>query len=163
MENNLSKAEFDALKALFRNKELMNQKADKGNTVVLLNKKDYISKMKLILADISKFKKMQIIDSKVRNCLIQTENKMVELLKKLKEKQDISDKVYNELYSKNLKKSMKFLIRSIMNYTVQAKVQVFSAAFGKIHKSIVDGVLPFHPTLSAIGTLLINSQNVLYH
>ena len=98
MENNLSKAEFDALKALIRNKELMNQKADKGNTVVLLNKKDYISKMKLILADISKFKKMQIIDSKVRNRLIQTENKMIELLKKLKEKQEISNKVYNELY-----------------------------------------------------------------
>ena len=58
MENNLSKAGFDALKSLIRNKELIIQKADKDNTVVLLNRKDYISKMKLILADTSKFKKI---------------------------------------------------------------------------------------------------------
>ena len=44
MENNLPKAEFDALKSLFKNKELIIQKVDKGNTVVLLNRKDYISK-----------------------------------------------------------------------------------------------------------------------
>ena len=55
MENNLPKAEFDALKSLIRNKELIILKADKDNTVVLLNRKDYISKMKLILADTSKF------------------------------------------------------------------------------------------------------------
>ena len=55
MENNLPKAEFDALKSLIRNKELIILKADKDNTVVLLNRKDYISKVKLILADNSKF------------------------------------------------------------------------------------------------------------
>ena len=43
MEKNLPKAEFDALQFLIRNKELIIQKADKGNTVVLLSKKDYIS------------------------------------------------------------------------------------------------------------------------
>ena len=74
------------------------QKADKGNTVVLLNRKDYISKMKLILADTSTFKKIQIDDSKVLNHLIHMENKIAQLLKRLKEKQEISDKVYNELY-----------------------------------------------------------------
>ena len=46
MEENLPKAEFDALKFLIRNKELIIQQADQGNTAVLLNKKDYISKMK---------------------------------------------------------------------------------------------------------------------
>ena len=55
MKNNSRKAEFGALKSLIRNTELIIQKDDKGNTVVLLNKKDYISKMKLILADTSKF------------------------------------------------------------------------------------------------------------
>ena len=35
---------------------------------------------------------------KVLNHLIHMENKIVELLKRLKEKQEISDKVYNELY-----------------------------------------------------------------
>ena len=57
MKNNLPKAEFDALKSLIRNKELIIQKANKGNTVVLLNRKDYISKMKLILDDTSNLRK----------------------------------------------------------------------------------------------------------
>ena len=98
MENNLRKAEFDVLKSLIRNKEPIIQKADKDNTVVLLNRKDYICKMKLILADTSKFKKIQIDDSKVLNHLIHMENEIVKLLKKLKEEQEISDKVYNESY-----------------------------------------------------------------
>ena len=88
VENNLRKAEFDTLKSLMRNKELIIQKADMGNTVVLLNRKDYISKMKLIFADTLKFKKTQIDGSKVLNHLIQMENNIVELLTKLKEKKN---------------------------------------------------------------------------
>ena len=88
VENNLRKAEFDTLKSLMRNKELTIQKADMGNTVVLLNRKDYISKMKLIFADTLKFKKTQIDGSKVLNHLIQMENNIVELLTKLKEKKN---------------------------------------------------------------------------
>ena len=57
MENDLPKADFDALKSLIRNKELIIQKTDRDNTVVLLNKKDYISKMKVILADTQKLRK----------------------------------------------------------------------------------------------------------
>lgn len=83
VENNLRKAEFDTLKSLMRNKELTIQKADMGNTVVLLNRKDYISKMKLIFADTLKFKKTQIDGSKVLNHLIQMENNIVELLIKI--------------------------------------------------------------------------------
>ena len=41
--------------------------------------------MKLVLADTSKFSKIQIDDSKVLNHLIHIENKIVELLKRLEE------------------------------------------------------------------------------
>ena len=58
MENNLPKAEFHALKSLIRNKEPISQRADKDNTVVILNKKDYISKMTLILVNTPKCKKI---------------------------------------------------------------------------------------------------------
>ena len=124
MENNLPKAEFHALQSLIRNKELIIQKVDKGNKVVLLNRKDYISKMKLILADSSKFKKIQIDDSKVLNHLIHKENKIDELLKKLKEKQEISNKVYKELCPAGFRPGLLYPLC-------------------KIHKSIVDGVPTF--------------------
>ena len=39
-ENNLPKEEFDALKILLKNKDIIVQKTDKGNTVVILNRED---------------------------------------------------------------------------------------------------------------------------
>ena len=86
MENNLPKAQFDYLRSLIRNKEMIVQKVDKGNTVVLLNRKDYISKMKLILADTSKFKNIQIGNSKVLNHLIHMEKKNCSTSQKTKKK-----------------------------------------------------------------------------
>ena len=38
-EKNLPEAEFDALRILLKNKDIIVQKADKGNTVAILNKK----------------------------------------------------------------------------------------------------------------------------
>ena len=110
MENNLPKAEFDALKSLIRNKELIIQIAEEGNTVALLNRKNYISKMKLIFVDTSKFKKIQIDGSKVLNRLIYLVNEIIQLLKRLKEEQE-------------------FLIKSVMNYTLQVQKQVFHMVF----------------------------------
>ena len=83
MKNNLPKAEFDALKFLIRNKEFIIQKAGKINTVLFLNRKDYLSKIKLNLVDTSKLKKIQTDYSKVLHHLILRENKIVKLLKKL--------------------------------------------------------------------------------
>ena len=50
-EKNLPKEEFDALKILLKNKDIIVQKAEKGNAVVILNRKEYVCKMKIILND----------------------------------------------------------------------------------------------------------------
>ena len=65
---NLPKTEFDALKILLKNKDIV-QKVDKGNTVVILNRKDYVCKMKNILNDSSKFHKVHIDHYKILNHL----------------------------------------------------------------------------------------------
>ena len=65
VEHNLPKAEFDAFDSLIRNKELIIQKGDKDNPVVLVNRRDYICKMKLILANTLKFTKIQSDDHKL--------------------------------------------------------------------------------------------------
>ena len=57
-EKNLPNAELDALKILLKNKDVIVQKADKGNAVVILNRKDYVCKMKNIRNDSSKFYKV---------------------------------------------------------------------------------------------------------
>ena len=77
----LPKAEFEALKILLKNKDIVVQKADKGNTVVILNRKDYVCKMKNILNDSSKFHKGYIDHDKILNHLIHMENRVTDVAK----------------------------------------------------------------------------------
>ena len=53
-ENNLSAEEINSLKALMRNKDII-QKADKGNTVVITDKEKYIECVKRAISDSNKF------------------------------------------------------------------------------------------------------------
>ena len=55
-EKNLPDEEIKALKNLTENKDLVIQKADKGNGIVILNKNDYILRLTRILDNTSKFK-----------------------------------------------------------------------------------------------------------
>ena len=57
---NLTPSEFKALKRLSRNKSMPIQKADKGNTVVILDNSSYISAIEEILNDNSMFPKLDI-------------------------------------------------------------------------------------------------------
>ena len=46
-ENNLSSEELSSLKTLMRNKNIVIQKVDKGNTVVIMDKEKYIQGVKM--------------------------------------------------------------------------------------------------------------------
>ena len=48
---NMSKQEFTALQNLSKNKDLIIQKSDKGNSVVIVQRQDYLEKMNEILSD----------------------------------------------------------------------------------------------------------------
>ena len=133
IDKNLSKEEHFALKNLVKNKDLIIHEADKGNTVVVLNKNDYNLKMKKILRDASKFQTLTIDKNKVLNHIVNMENRITEVLKKLKEKQQISEKKYKDLHPVGSRPGILY-------------------GRAKIHKPIEDGVPPFHPILSDIGT-----------
>ena len=51
LNKNLPDAEKKSLKNLIENKDLVVEKADKGNTIVILNKNDYILRFNQILED----------------------------------------------------------------------------------------------------------------
>ena len=51
LNKNLPDAEKKSLKNLIENKDLVVEKADKGNTIVILNKNDYILRFNRILED----------------------------------------------------------------------------------------------------------------
>ena len=56
---NLSKEDYETFINLKNNKNIINQKADKGNSVVIIDHMSYISKMEELLSDRSKFVKIQ--------------------------------------------------------------------------------------------------------
>ena len=58
--SHLSNEEFEALKNLSANRNLIIQKADKGNSVVSVEKNVYIRHMETILDDATKFEKVKI-------------------------------------------------------------------------------------------------------
>ena len=55
MPQNLSKDEFIALQNLSKNKDLIIRKSGKGNSVVIVDRQDYIKRMDNILSDQKKF------------------------------------------------------------------------------------------------------------
>ena len=69
MRNNLSKEELKALPNLRKQKDLVIQKADKDNTVVITEKDAYINKMKEIFSDTTKFEQKIIAEDKQLNFL----------------------------------------------------------------------------------------------
>ena len=91
-DKNLSREEIKALNNFDKNKELVIQKAGKGNSIVFLNRSDHISKLSKILEDISKFKRVNIDEGKALNHLIHMEERIISLLKSLEDEGEISEK-----------------------------------------------------------------------
>ena len=81
-----------ALKGLSANNNLIIQKLDKGNSVVLLNRNDYIKQLNEMLSDSCKFKKLNVKPGKEINCLLQHEDRITNFLKKVKK--SISEQLY---------------------------------------------------------------------
>ena len=85
-----------ALKGLSADKDLIIQKLDKGNSVVLLNRKDYIKPLNENLSDSSKFQKLNIKSGREINFLLEQEDRFTNFLKKVKS--PINERLYKELY-----------------------------------------------------------------
>ena len=121
------------MKILLKNKDIIVQKADKGNTVVILNRKDYVCEMKNILNDSSKFHKVYIDHDKVLNHLIHMESRVTDVLKNLRDKNEISIEQYKDLSPSGSRPGIMY-------------------GLAKVHKIVRDGLPSFRPILSAIGT-----------
>ena len=120
-----------ALKALSSNKDIILQKADKSNSVVLVNKADYTKRMKELLSDASKFKEIIVEPGKDINLLLQHEGKLIEFLKRVKS--SFTTDLYKHLYPQGSQTGIIY-------------------GLSKIHKPLVNSFPNLRPILSAINT-----------
>ena len=109
----------------------MVQKPDKGNTVVTVNRKNYVCKMENILNDMSKSQKIYIDHGKISNHLIQMENRVTHVLKHLTNKNEISIEQYKDLNSSGSRPGIKY-------------------GSAIVRKIVTDGLPSFKPILSAM-------------
>ena len=140
---NLTDKEYDAFIQLSGNKNIIIQKADKGNTVVIVDKDVYVSKIEVLLKDTSKFRKIVFnrkhkVNQQIRYLLdleLPIKNCLDDLLK--------NDKITKENY----------------NYLKPCGSRP-GILYGlcKIHKrkENENDIPPFRPILSAIGTCTYN-------
>ena len=94
---NLTSSEFKAHKGLSKNKDIVIQKADKGSTVVILDKSSYISAIEEIINDNFKFSKLDTSASKEINHIVILEKKITSELKISKDKEIIDKSTYKSI------------------------------------------------------------------
>ena len=111
-------------------KNIVIQKADKGNTVVILGKCSYVSAIEEILNDNSRFSKLDIPAGKEINHIVNLEKRITSDLKLLKDKEFIDKSTY---------KSIK---------PVDSRPDILYGS-GKIHKETRNGLPPSRRILSA--------------
>ena len=129
--SNFSKDEFESLHKLTNVNNLVIQKTDKGNTIVILDKDSYLKSVETILKDSSELKKIPVVPDKDLNYIITSEKRVTDLLKKLKNKNTISEETYNKLRP------------------VGSKPRTLYGS-AKVHKPLINGLPPFRPILSTI-------------
>ena len=140
--SNLNEAELNALENLTKNKNLVIQKVVKGNTVVIINKNDNKTKIKNILSDSTKFKKLEFGDNKQLNFLINSEKKLKDIIKPLYQKECLTKKEYDSIYP-------------------TGSIPGILLCSAKVHKPIIENCPSFRPILSAIGTPTYNLAKFL--
>ena len=75
-KTNLRETELHTLNSLLQNKDVIIHKANKDNTIVVIDKDDYKKKMKAIIWDRSKFENLNIQGEKHLNFILNIEKRL---------------------------------------------------------------------------------------
>ena len=114
------------------NCNLVIQRADKGNSVVIVEKDVYVRHMETILSDLNKFEKVSIKKGIV-NFSINHEKNINNYLKRLEKSGSLSTEQYKKIKAVGSRPGILY-------------------GLCKVHKAITEVCPPFRPILSAIGT-----------
>ena len=142
---NISQEEHVALIELSSLDDVIIQKADKGNVVVLVNRTDYVQSMEKILSDTSKFQPLNFVkENGDLRYLLDKEFKIKNFLKTLRDNSTISDQAFAKMVPIGSSPGILY-------------------GLCKVHKKVPTGdkCPPFRPILSAIGTVSYNLAKFL--
>ena len=147
-------SDFDILKKLSKNKDLVICRPDKGKGIVLLNRNDYIQKMENILSDNSKF---TFVGSPVFSTIFRMEDKINRTLKQLKKNLIITDDIYNSLYSSGSSYSMLYGLPKV--HKTDVPLRPILAAYNSPNFAIAKYLVPILSNLTSNQYTLTNSSS----
>ena len=136
------KEELTALTNLSKNKDIVIQKSDKGNSVVIVDKDTYIKRMENLLSDQRKFEKVTLKNDAFLNFVVKQEKRIDTIFKNLVD-------------SNSMSKEMRKFVKPVGTRP--------GIMYGncKVDKQQVDGCPPFGLILSALQTPTYNRAKVL--
>ena len=137
-KQNLSKEELAALTNLSKNKDIVIQKSDKGNSVVIVDRDTYIKRMENVLSDQRKLEKVTLKNDAFLNFVVNQEK--------------LIDNIFKKLVDSN---SMRKFVKP-----AGTRPGIMYGNF-KVHKQQVDGCPPFRPILSVLQTPTYNLAKFL--
>ena len=145
---NLDSDEYEAFLGLAGNDNIIIQKADKGNTVVIVDKSSYVQRMEDLLSDTSKFQKISFnpkhkVNKELRH-IIDMEDAIKKCLDDLLEHKYLSEEDYKKMKPTGSRPGVMY-------------------GLCKVHKDMTNGqeLPPFRPILSAIRTCAYNVAKFL--
>ena len=110
---NLTKNEKLALNNFSHNKNIVIQKSDKGNSVVLLDKHKYLKGLSKLLNNIIKFELLQFDHDKELNYILNLKKKGMNFLTDLNNKDKITDVDYNHLYACSSRNGIVYVLAKV--------------------------------------------------
>ena len=132
-ELNLSHPEYLALKKLSSCKDIVIHKSDKGNSVVIVDRTDYLERMQEMVDDTSKFEKLKVKPGKDYNFMKKEKSNVDGFLSELVDKRSISAAQREKLSPDGPNPARLY-------------------GLPKIHKPPVDGLPKYRPIISQIGS-----------
>ena len=93
---NFNGSEAKTLRNLATQKHIITQKADKENTLVILEKEYNIDKMKKLSSGTSKFERLEILPDKLLNFVINSQGKIKFILNRLHDNESLPDMLYKK-------------------------------------------------------------------
>ena len=122
-----------SIKKLNWTKDLVSQKEDKGNTVVITHRTKYFEGIKSLLSDCRKFMQLLIYEGNWVNYIINLKSKLKDSFKVINEEEKNSRKEFDSICPVGITPSISY-------------------GNPKVHKTVVNNTPEFRPILSAINT-----------
>ena len=146
--SNLTPDELESLNNLVQNGNIVIQKADKGNTVVICDKNSYVERMKELINDDSKFTDLNKVPSEWLSHIVRSEERVRDVLYK---------------YCETNKKHTQYVFTDKQYTSIAPTGSKPGTLYGlpKIHKALVDNLPKFRPIVSMIGTPTYNLSKFL--